>query len=153
VEKDNMSEQKREPQRPADVDVDVEQHYHLLSTARRFVVMRHSHVWHPPTDMVEHEDLLIVLVEVAGMKEGEFHVAIKDRHLIVTGRRPSPLASPSGYYQLEIRYGDFRTDVILPWAVAEEAIQATYSDGFLRVELPRAREQRVRIVDVDKSDE
>ncbi len=148
-----MSGRKQEPQRSADADVDVEQHYHLLSSGRRFIVMRHSHVWHPPTDVVEHGDLLIVLVEVSGMKDGDFHVSVKERHLTITGRRPSPLASQSGYYQLEIRYGDFRTDVMLPWVVAEDDIQAIYSDGFLRVELPRARERRVRVVDVDKSDE
>lgn len=146
-----MLGQKREPQRPADVDV--ERHYHLFAGGRRFIVMRHSHVWHPPTDVVELEDRLLVLIEVAGMKEGNFHIAIQDRHLIITGRRPSPLTSQSGYYQLEISYGDFRSDVILPWAVAEDDIQAAYNDGFLKVELPRARGRRVHVVDVNKSDE
>ena len=148
-----MSGRKREPQRPADVDVDIEQHYHLFAGGARFIVMRHSHVWCPPTDVVEDGDRLVVLVEIAGVREEDFQIAVKERHLAITGKRPSPLASQSGYYQLEIRYGDFRTDVMLPWAVAEDAIRATYSDGFLRVELPRVGARRVHVVDANKSDE
>jgi HSP20 family molecular chaperone IbpA len=46
---------------------------------------------------------------------------------------------------MEISYGDFKTEVYLPWAIEEEEIEATYKDGFLKVILPKARAQKVHI--------
>ena len=50
---------------------------------------------------------------------------------------------------MEVRYGRFHTEIVLPWPVERNQVSATYRDGFLRVELPRARSQQVHIVDVD----
>jgi len=47
---------------------------------------------------------------------------------------------------MEIRYGDFRTEVYIPWAIIEDEIEATYEDGFLKVILPKAKAQKVRII-------
>jgi HSP20 family molecular chaperone IbpA len=49
------------------------------------------------------------------------------------------------YHQLEIRYGEFRTEVYLHWAVEHDGIVATYSDGFLQVVLPKIHSRRVRV--------
>lgn len=146
-----MSGRKHGTQQPIDVDVSAE-HYHLFASGRHFIVMRHSHVWSPPTDVVEHADCITVLVEVAGMRQDDFQVAVKDCHLIITGTRPSPHVPQSAYYQLEVQYGGFRTDVILPWAVDEANIEVTYQDGFLKIQLPRAQPHRVYGEDPNKPD-
>ena len=54
------------------------------------------------------------------------------------------------YHQLEVRQGEFRTDVTLPWAPNEDRIEASYEDGFLIVELPRSAPEQVRVVPVTK---
>jgi HSP20 family molecular chaperone IbpA len=43
--------------------------------------------------------------------------------------------------------------VTLPWPVSREGVSATYKEGFLRVELPHARNQQIHIVDVDIEEE
>lgn len=128
-------------------------HYHVLMEQHEFLVVRHSYIWRPPTDVMEDEGRLIVIVEVAGMRDGEFHVTIAGQRLTISGVRPVSASASSAYHQLEVHYGEFRTDVTLPWPVDEEHIVARYDDGFLRLELPRAQPQRIRVIAVDKAGE
>lgn len=124
-------------------------HIHTALVGNQFVVVRHSHAWRPPTDVYEDNDSLVVLVEIAGMQKGEFNVVLDERHLMVSGTRPPLHHTKPAFHQLEVRYGEFRVDVELPWPVDENGVEASYDDGFLRVELPRARAHH--IVDVEKS--
>ena len=127
-------------------------HFHVYARGRQLFLVRHSHAWRPSTDMMADENHLIVLVEAAGMKQGEFHVTFANQRLTISGTRPAREPAHGAYHQMEIRYGDFETDVILPWPVDEETISAEYEDGFLRVELTRAKPQQIRVVDVHKVD-
>jgi HSP20 family protein len=122
--------------------------YQEMVVPGRWVVVRHAHAWRPPTDVYETDENVVVRVEVAGMKEADLSVSLVDRVLIITGVRQDP--SPKvAYHQMEIRYGDFRTEVFLHWAVEQENIVATYTDGFLQVMLPKVGARRVRVVQVN----
>ncbi len=46
---------------------------------------------------------------------------------------------------MEIDYGDFATDIRVPRKIDASAIEATYSDGFLRVVLPKAIPKNIEI--------
>ncbi len=127
-----------------------EPHYHIFAEGRQFLVVRHAHAWRPPTDVMVDEDRVTVVVEVAGMKAGEFNVTLGDQRLIISGERVPREETHSAYNQLEIRYGEFRTEVTLPWTVDEKLIVAHYEDGFLRLELPRAKPRKVQVVDTGK---
>ena len=128
------------------------QHYHVLMHDRQLYVLRHDSLWRPPTDVMEDDDKLYVVIEIAGMKDGEFHVTVANRMLSVRGIRPTRSQSCTAYHQLEIQQGEFRTEVNLPWLVDEDGIVARYDDGLLRIELPRAEAQSVHIIEVDKID-
>ena len=123
---------------------EIDRLYQEMVAPGRWVVVRNTHAWRPPTDVYETDEDVVVRVEVAGMKEPDFNVSLSDRVLVITGVRGDP--SPKvAYHQLEIRYGEFRTEVYLHWAVEHEGIVATYSDGFLQVVLPKIRSRRVRV--------
>ena len=121
--------------------------------SRRWVIMRQPNIWRPPTDVFELEDRLVVMVEIGGMRDGEFNVVLQDRRLMISGTRRKVINERVAFHQMEIRYGEFRTDVTLPWPVNREGVSATYKEGFLRVELPHARNQQIHIVDVDIEEE
>jgi HSP20 family protein len=122
--------------------------YQEMVVPGRWVVVRHAHAWRPPTDVYETDESVVIRVEVAGMKETDFSISLVDRVLIITGVRQDP--SPKvAYHQMEIRYGDFRTEVFLHWAVEQDSITATYSNGFLQVTLPKLGARRVRVVQVN----
>jgi HSP20 family protein len=143
-----MSAKKDTPRQELEIR---EPYFHIQAGGRQYLVVRASHVWRPPTDVMEDENRLYVIVEIAGMQHGEFNVALSDRRLTISGFRQMPARARAAYHQLEVRYGEFRSDVALPWAVDEQGIGARYEDGFLYIELPRSAEDTVRIVPVNKS--
>ncbi len=106
---------------------------------------RHPLAWRPPTDLCEVEGAFIARIEIAGMKEGYLSVSIADKVLTVVGIRQ--YSEPRGsYHQMEIRYGEFHSQVHLPVAVDDEKIEASYSDGFLTVLVPKKGVHRVNVV-------
>jgi HSP20 family protein len=105
--------------------------------------------WRPPTDVFETDDAVIVRVEIAGMRDADFLIALHDQLLTISGQRADPAAKVA-YHQLEVRYGEFRTEVYLHWSVEQADISAVYQDGFLIVTMPKARLRQVRVVDVSE---
>jgi HSP20 family protein len=130
-----------------------EPYFHIVASGQQYLVVRRAHAWRPPTDVMEDESHLYVIVEIAGMRHGEFNVSVSDRRLTITGIRPLPSRARAAYHQLEVRFGEFRTDVALPWTVDEESIVARYVDGFLYIDLPRKQTDRGRMVPVEKDEE
>lgn len=104
--------------------------------------IEHVHLWQPPTDLHETEAAFIVRVEVAGMSRADFTVTLEEHSLRVSGVRPDP-GQRSAYHQMEIHYGEFRSEVELPGEVDGQRIEAGYDDGFLTVTLPRLRPRRI----------
>jgi HSP20 family molecular chaperone IbpA len=117
---------------------------------QRWVIVRHTTIWHPPTDVYEQSELLIVVVEIAGMQDSDFNVVLQGQRLVISGIRRRVAATDYAYHQMEISFGEFRTEVNLPWAVQRDNVSATYRDGFLRVELPHAPAQQIQIVNLDE---
>lgn len=108
-------------------------------------VVRQRRVWRPPTDVYETEEGIVVKVEVAGMNVDDLNIAFADRRLTITGVRPDPEGKRI-YQNMEIRYGPFRTEVLVGWALDQSAITANYDGGFLYVMLPKeTKEHRVRV--------
>lgn len=94
--------------------------------------------WQPPTNVYETESALVVQLEVAGMRDGHFHLSFHDQVLIVSGARDESIQERRAYHQMEINAGDFRIEIKLPVPVDTTAIRADYDDGFLRITLPKA---------------
>lgn len=121
--------------------------YELQNLSEEQARMRHAfrtHMWRPPTDVYETEDAIVVRVEVAGMDEAEFTIILDERYLLIRGVRAES-AERRAYHQMEIRFGEFATEIELPYTVVADQVEAVYKMGFLRVVLPKARPQKVRI--------
>src|SRR5690606_23442157 len=112
-------------------------------TVRRWVVVRHVTVWHPPTDVYELDDKLVVAVELASMRERDISILLLSKKLTISVVCKHTTLSESSYHQLEFAFGEFRTDVNLPWAVERVQVSATYRDGFLIIVLPHAAARSV----------
>ncbi|MGW8250903.1 MAG: Hsp20/alpha crystallin family protein [Anaerolineales bacterium] len=103
-----------------------------------------SHMWRPPTDVYETENAVVVRVEIAGMEEKDFSIIIDERYLLIRGVRAEP-AERRAYHQMEIRFGEFATEVELPYPVVVSQIEAIYASGFLLVTLPKAQPHKIHI--------
>ncbi len=110
----------------------------------RVTVHRTGPLWKPPTDVFETEDALVIVVEIAGMHGGEFNVSLQNRILTITGMRQGA-ERPNSFHQMEIHYGEFRTDIELPHAVDAKSVEADYNDGFLHVVLPKKSRETILV--------
>jgi len=106
--------------------------------------MQNEAIWRPPTDVYETGDSAIVMVEIAGLSEGNYEISLNGRILVVSGERRDP-AEKLAYQQMEIRYGRFRTEVHLPWPLEGTEHTASYEDGFLKIRLRKAQTRRVPV--------
>ncbi len=104
----------------------------------------YAHVWRPPTDVYHTEDTLFIRLEIAGMQAVNFNITVQHNVLTVQGVRPAP-QERCAYQQMEIRYGEFLSEVALPVAVAVNEAQAEYRDGFLTISLPRMKPRQISI--------
>ncbi len=107
-----------------------------------WAVRQRSHLWRPPTDVYETDEAFVVMVEVAGMREAEFTVTMEKHILTIRGVR-TDTGGHKAYHQMEIPYGEFVTEVLVPAAIDVARIEAGYSDGFLRVALPKALPKKI----------
>ena len=127
----------------------------MQNTTRRVVYPTHvlswrqAHVWEPPTDVFETENELVVKVEVAGMRDGDFQVSLEDRRLTVSGARGQGGRQRRAYYQMEVHSGEFFIEVELPVAIDPATVRADYDDGFLRITMSKAPVVRVVIREVE----
>lgn len=108
-------------------------------------VGRHARLWRPPTDVYETDSHLVVQIEIAGMRRDDFYITLEDRRLVIGGVRSATAASPAAYHQLEVNFGEFRSEIELPGPIDVDGIEAVYEDGFLRVKLPKVQPRRVEI--------
>lgn len=100
-------------------------------------VGRPTRLWQPPTDVYETEDAIIVQVEIAGVQSADFRIELFDHILCISGTRVDPNSEQRAFYQMELRFGDFRTEAEIPVPVDKDRLGAEYGDGFLRVTLPK----------------
>ncbi len=97
-------------------------------------------LWRPPTDVYETDVAIIVKIEVAGMNPEDFTISFADRTLTVHGFRKD-IEAKLTYHCLEIPYGEFLVEVLLPGTYDESGIEARYEQGFLYVTLPKAKQE------------
>jgi HSP20 family protein len=103
-----------------------------------------SSIWSPPTDVYETEDSFMVRVEIAGMKDADFEVAIEKNVLMIVGNR-SEINERRAYHQMEIMFGKFEIAVEISVSVEVEKSSAEYKDGFLIVQLPKASPKHIEV--------
>ena len=107
--------------------------------------------WEPPTDVVETEREIVVLVEVPGMNGREIDVVTDGKILKISGTRKN--ITPQGrkqFHKLEIQVGPFERMVELPAPVDHSDVSAHYERGILTVTLCKLEEQKqVRRVEIE----
>lgn len=101
-------------------------------------------VWRPPTDVYEHDDRIVVRVEIAGMNESDFSISLDSNILTIHGIRPDS-NERRAYHQMEINFGEFMTSVEINISIDTDLVRAEYLNGFLWVYLPKAQPKVIKI--------
>ena len=109
-------------------------------------IITRSPAWRPPTDIFEIENTVVVRVEIAGMREEDFAIELDGRNLTVRGSRQD-IPERRAFHQMEIHFGEFAIELELPNYIEVDQVQAVYSEGFLRILLPKARPRQIPIAE------
>lgn len=95
-------------------------------------------IWRPPTDVYETEENIVVMMELAGVKEEDVEVTLFNDILVVAGKRQdADRPEKVRYHEVGIHFGRFRSEIFLPIVVKPECIEAKYENGFLSIWLAK----------------
>ncbi len=95
-----------------------------------------SNIWSPPADVYETDESFVIKVEIAGMRDEDFEVAVENNLLMIAGYRPDQ-NERRAYHQMEIMFGKFELTFELPTHIEMEDATAQYKDGFLMIVFPK----------------
>jgi len=96
----------------------------------------------PAMDVRETEKEIIAEVEIPGFDPEKIDISVKDGVLRIKGSKDEKQEEKAkGYWRKEIRTGSFERMVRLPVAIKEEAVEATYEKGLLKIVMPKAAAQ------------
>lgn len=108
--------------------------------------------WAPSLDAHEDKDKYTVTLEIPGLKKEDMHVSVHDGVLTVSGeRREEKQVAENMAHRRERYFGKFSRSVSLPLSVSADKVTATYKDGILTVEIPKAEEAKPKTVEVKVS--
>ena len=96
----------------------------------------HADAWVPSTDILAHEDDLVIRVSLSGVQPEDVNIAFSPGGLEVSGqRRSGPGDDEATFYVRERHYGEFRRNWTLPTGVGEDDISAEFDNGLLEIRI------------------
>jgi len=103
--------------------------------SKSYLGMVAEHVWHPPTDVYETEQEVIVIMEIPGVSKDDVEISWHDNVLSVRGRRCDKGDHvKTCVHLMEINYGQFHRTIMLPFELRDDSIvDARIASGFMRI--------------------
>ncbi len=99
----------------------------------------------PSVDILESKEAYLIRAELPGMKREDFNLAVNDGTLTLSGeRKVEEPANGVEYHRVERVAGKFSRSFYLPQTVKHDGIKATYRDGILEIQVPKAEEAKPR---------
>ncbi len=108
-----------------------------------------SSAWVPPVDIAEDANQISMTAELPGFKEKDLKVELHGDVLTISGeRKRESEKKDSNYTRVERSYGQFCRSFTLPASVDRENVKASFSDGLLKLELPKKPEAKPRQIPI-----
>jgi HSP20 family protein len=105
--------------------------------------------WMPPMDVYETQDAIVAKLELPGIEPGDVDVSVEDSTLTVSGSRAfTDEVNEESYHRVERRYGSFTRAITLPQTVDTEMVEATFDNGVLTIEVPKAERAKPKKIQI-----
>ena len=94
------------------------------------------------TDIRDNGDSYTIEADLPGFKKEDIHIDVEGDYMTVTAERHSEFEQKekkNGYLRCERSYGSFVRSFIIS-EIDAEAIEASYTDGVLKLTLPKKKE-------------
>ena len=110
---------------------------------------KRDETWMPRVDVQERDDRFEVNVELPGMKKENIDIGIQENRLTIKGEKDTEEENKDKKYYIRERVcGRFERSFTLPDNVDKDKIEANFTDGVLKMEIPKIEipeEQEVKI--------
>jgi HSP20 family protein len=105
----------------------------------------------PEANMIETDKAVEVTVELPGLKPEEVKVEIKENALWITGEKKEEKEEKGKtFHRIERRAGMFRRVFPLPVEVSEMEIDARFTEGVLKITLPKAQKVAPKQIEIKR---
>ncbi len=105
--------------------------------------------FNPPLDVEEIDSGYIASMDLPGIKKDEVKIEARDGVLYVSGERKEEIKEErKGRHYSERSYGYFQRALSLPVGCDPEKIRADYSDGVLKIEIPKGEIEMPKTIQI-----
>lgn len=109
-----------------------------------------EHSWTPSLDVYETKKEVIIIVDIPGIDPKEVAVSITEGSLTIKGeRKKDPDLKDEELYRAEREFGAFQRMIQLPSEVAADKAKASYTNGVLKITIPKTQKSAPKEVRVD----
>ncbi len=104
----------------------------------------------PAAELEESGDAYSLKLEIPGINKDDLDIQVTAETVSISGERKSSVQSEEeGVTRSEFRYGSFNRVVTLPGRIDHQTVVADYKDGILHLTLPKAEEEKNKVVKVN----
>ena len=109
--------------------------------------------WAPSVDIEEAEDKYVIKADLPGVDKKDIDVKLENGVLSIRGEKQTEKETGKGTkrHRTERFHGTFARSFTLPEAVKAEKVDASYKDGVLLLEIPKAEEAKPKSIDIKVS--
>lgn len=106
----------------------------------------------PPVNLLSNAQEAVVTAEIPGIKPEELDITVNENLLTLEGRRkPEESGDDVTYHRTERDFGRFYRQVRLPFDVENDRVSARYTDGVVRITLPRSEKSKPKKIQVSQN--
>jgi HSP20 family protein len=103
----------------------------------------------PAAEIEADSENIYLKLEVPGLTPEEIEVQVNSNSVAILGeRKEEKNTNQKGMKRSEFRYGKFHRTISLPEKIKNDGVVAKYKNGILNLTLPKAEDERNKIVKV-----
>jgi HSP20 family protein len=107
--------------------------------------------WRPAVEVRESADAYSISFELAGAEKDDVSVEVRDNVLTVKGEKKAvEVSEGEKRHHVERVYGAFTRAFTLPNEVHGDAVKATFRNGVLTVDIPKAEAEKPTVVTIEE---
>ena len=113
------------------------------------MLARRRESWYPAVDIEEHDDNYQVSMELPGMGKDDIQINYSNGVLTISGEKKEEKEEKErNYHCYERRFGKFERSFRIHSEIKPDKIDASFKDGILHVELPKAETAKPKQIEV-----
>ena len=122
---------------------------------RRLDATNKGHVFNTPTypavNIWANGDGQVISAEMPGVRAADLDIDVTGDAISISGvRKPDEVTKEARYHRRERNYGSFSRTVQLPFMVDTKQVEASFKNGVLFINLPRAEADKPKRITVKR---